>query len=169
MSTSSISGDLPGRTRRRSPGSHVRQDGRIHGVGRKRLFHQDLDIDGCDCMNNIVSPPIRYLAHLNHGVARIAVLTIHVGRRSTFVTKIRMQNILVILHLYWNTITLVLIWKVLRQAFTWYHYIWNPSTFGRVIYHFLKFSLNTFAVFKGWFSLSRWKTVHSSLMNLNFC
>jgi hypothetical protein len=53
--------------------------------------------------------------------------------RSTFVTKIRMQKILVILQLYLNPITLVLIWKVLRQAIRWYHYFWNPSTFGRVI------------------------------------
>jgi hypothetical protein len=33
----------------------------------------------------------------------------------------------VILQLYRNLITLVLIWKVLRQAFRWYHYFWNPS------------------------------------------
>jgi hypothetical protein len=44
-----------------------------------------------------------------------------------------MQNILVILQLYWNSMTLVLIWKVLRQAFRSYHYFGNPSTFGRVI------------------------------------
>jgi hypothetical protein len=45
-----------------------------------------------------------------------------------------MQKILVILQLYnWNPITLVLIWKVLRQAFRWYHCFWNPSTFGQVI------------------------------------
>jgi hypothetical protein len=51
----------------------------------------------------------------------------------TFVTKIGMQKILVILWLDWNPITLVLIWKVLRQAFRWYHYFWDPSTFGWVI------------------------------------
>jgi hypothetical protein len=55
------------------------------------------------------------------------------GRRSTSVIKIGMQKILVILRLYWNPITLVLIWKVLRQAFRSYHYFWNPSTFGGVI------------------------------------
>jgi hypothetical protein len=38
---------------------------------------------------------------------------------STFVTKIRIQNILVILQLYWNPITLVFIRMVLRQAFRW--------------------------------------------------
>jgi hypothetical protein len=43
-----------------------------------------------------------------------------------------MQKILVILQLYWNPITLVLNWKVLRQAFRWYHDCLNPSTFGRV-------------------------------------
>jgi hypothetical protein len=41
-------------------------------------------------------------------------------------------KILVILRFYWNPTTLVLIWKVLRQAFRWYHYFGNPSTFGRV-------------------------------------
>jgi hypothetical protein len=53
-----------------------------------------------------------------------------------------MQKILVILQLYWNSITLVLIWKVLRQAFRWYHYFWNPSTFEIVI---SQFSQNTFS------------------------
>jgi hypothetical protein len=31
---------------------------------------------------------------------------------------------------YWNPITLVLIWKVLRQAFKWYHFL-NPSNFEK--------------------------------------
>jgi hypothetical protein len=53
----------------------------------------------------------------------------------------RMEKILVILQLYRNSMTLVLIWKVvLRQAFRWYHYFWNPSTFGRVISLFGIFS-----------------------------
>jgi hypothetical protein len=47
--------------------------------------------------------------------------------------KSECKNILVIVRLYWNPITMVLIWKVLRQAFRWYHYIWNPSIFGWVI------------------------------------
>jgi hypothetical protein len=55
------------------------------------------------------------------------------GLRSTFVTKIRMQKILAILRLCWNPITLVLIWKVLRKGFSWYHCFRNPSTFGWVI------------------------------------
>jgi hypothetical protein len=62
------------------------------------------------------------------------------GLRSTFVTKIRMQKILVILRFYWNLITLVLIWKVLRRAFRWCHYFLNPSTFGWVISLFEIFS-----------------------------
>jgi hypothetical protein len=57
-----------------------------------------------------------------------------------FCTKIRMQNELVILRLYWNPITLVFIWKVLRQAFRWYHYFLNLSTFGWVISLFKIFS-----------------------------
>jgi hypothetical protein len=70
------------------------------------------------------------------------------GPRSTFVTKIRMQKILVILRLYWNPIILVVIWKVLRQAFMWYFYFWNPSLFGWVISlfcHFFKIP----SIFKG--------------------
>jgi hypothetical protein len=38
-----------------------------------------------------------------------------------------MQKILVILGLYWNPITLVLIWKALRQAFRSYHYFCRVS------------------------------------------
>jgi hypothetical protein len=63
-------------------------------------------------------------------------------------------KILVILRLYWNIGThlkgietsfqvvplFLLIWKVLRQAFRWYHYFWNPSTFGWVISLFEIFS-----------------------------
>jgi hypothetical protein len=44
------------------------------------------------------------------------------------------------LRLYWNPITLALIWKVLRQAFRWYYYFWNPSTFGWVRSLFAIFS-----------------------------
>jgi hypothetical protein len=57
-----------------------------------------------------------------------------------FVTNIKMTKILVILRLYWNPMTLVLIWKVLRQAFRWYHYFWYPSTFGWVLSLFEIFS-----------------------------
>jgi hypothetical protein len=83
--------------------------------------------------------------------------------RSTFVTKIRMQkdidsfttqlksfhfwvsyisfwNFLKIWRLYWNPITLVFIWKVLRQAFRSYYYFWNPSTFEWVASLFEIFS-----------------------------
>jgi hypothetical protein len=67
------------------------------------------------------------------------------GRRLLLSPNIRMQKILVILRLDWNPITLVLIWKVLRQAFRWSHYFLNPSTFGE-LYHFLKFSQNTFSL-----------------------
>jgi hypothetical protein len=38
------------------------------------------------------------------------------------------------------TLPAVLIWKVLRQAFRSYHYLWNPSTFGWVIALFESFS-----------------------------
>jgi hypothetical protein len=42
---------------------------------------------------------------------------------STFVTKIRIQKKLVILRHHWNPIKLVLIWKVLRQAFMSYQHL----------------------------------------------
>jgi hypothetical protein len=53
--------------------------------------------------------------------------------------KSECKQILAIVRLYWNPITLVLIWKVLRQAFRWYYYFLNPSTSGRVISHFVFF------------------------------
>jgi hypothetical protein len=55
-------------------------------------------------------------------------------RRSTFVTKIRMQTYW-LFDDYWNPITLVLIWKALRQAFRWYHYFWASSI---TFWNFLK-------------------------------
>jgi hypothetical protein len=68
--------------------------------------------------------------------------------RSTFVTNIRMQKILVILWLYWNPITLVFIWKVLRQAFRRFNYFRNPSTVSSITFwNFLKI-LSVFKVFK---------------------
>jgi hypothetical protein len=54
--------------------------------------------------------------------------------------KSECKKILVIWRFYWNPITLVLIWKVLRQAFRWYHYFWHPSTLGWVISLFEIFS-----------------------------
>jgi hypothetical protein len=68
-----------------------------------------------------------------------------------------MQKILTILRLYWNPITLVLIWKVLRQAFRWYHYFKNPSTFGWVISLFDIFSKvkSNFSHLQSW-SLKTW-------------
>jgi hypothetical protein len=58
--------------------------------------------------------------------------------------------------LHWNPIALVLIWRILTQAFRWYHYFWNPPTFGSVISLFVKFSQNTFTdlVFKKCLTLS---------------
>jgi hypothetical protein len=72
-----------------------------------------------------------YICHQNQNEKNIGNLT----------TLLKPHNIgthlkgiiLVIWRLYWNPITLVLIWKVLRQAFRSYHYFWNPSTFGRVM------------------------------------
>jgi hypothetical protein len=64
----------------------------------------------------------------------------------SFVTKIRMQKILVILRLYWNPITLVLIWKVLSIETSFqvtplflksYHFCVSSNTF----WNFLKIPL----------------------------
>jgi hypothetical protein len=82
---------------------------------------------------------VRFLVQLYHGYQVFIPLIIY-GLRPTFVTKIRMQKILVICLLYWNPITLVFIWKVLRQAFGWYHYFSDPSTFGWVMSRFEIFS-----------------------------
>jgi hypothetical protein len=64
----------------------------------------------------------------------------HVKDGGLFCHQNQNAKILAIFRLYWNPITLVLIWKVLRQAFRWCQYFWNPSTFGRVISLFDIFS-----------------------------
>jgi hypothetical protein len=52
-------------------------------------------------------------------------------------SKIRIPKQLLVILDYWYPILLVHVpfWKVhvLRQAFRWYHYFWNPSTFGWII------------------------------------
>jgi hypothetical protein len=92
-------------------------------------------------------------------------------RRSTFVTKIRMQKILVILRLYWNPITLVLIWKVVRQAFRWYHYFWNPSTLWWQLYNFLKLKIPSVIKWLKFifFCVIFWSRCLSTRINEIFC
>jgi hypothetical protein len=75
---------------------------------------------------------VRKQSHVQHAseyVTRYVSIRHHQAGaiRSAFVTKIIMQKILVILWLYWNPITLVLIWRVLRQAFRWCHKLFLKS------------------------------------------
>jgi hypothetical protein len=90
-------------------------------------------------------------SQLDRSYTRLNPWTLY-GPTSTFVTKIRMLIILII-----NPITLVLIWKVLRLAFGWYHYFWNPSTFGWVISLFWIFSKCLQSLKCLWFGLICWE------------